>query len=241
MLSLFEEELAKLRKRMIKMFSLVRFQLDKAFEQLSKGEAVDFELVKKNENKIDKLDVKIDKLCQRIFALAQPVATDLRFIMASLKIDNELERMGDIAYQINERSEAIHQLPQIVTEYKVDEMIKLIINIFHQASSSYATNNPIEAHDIIQSSKQIKIFCNEVFNEIIQHMAQKEDVIVVATDLILVLRNLERLAEHVENIAESIVFLVEGKIIKHAGLKIHKPSSSDTDNPTLKEEGLISD
>ena len=90
----FQEELDKLRKRLNKMFVLVSVQLENSSQSVSNTDFETTDLALKNENRIDKLDIKIDKLCQRIFALAQPVATDLRFIMSSLRIANEIERLA---------------------------------------------------------------------------------------------------------------------------------------------------
>ena len=124
----FQEELAKLRKRIIKMFVLVNAQLEESSQSLINQ---DFETNNKalqNENRIDKLDIKIDKLCQRIFALAQPVATDLRFIMSSLRIGNEIERIGDIALDIIERSEAVRNYRETLEQYRVPELLGEVID-----------------------------------------------------------------------------------------------------------------
>lgn len=98
-----EEELDQLRTRIIKMGSLVEEQIEFAFRALFEGNLELAKLVVERDDKVDKFDIKIDKHCQRIFALTQPVAIDLRLIMSALKINNDLERMGDIAVNIAER------------------------------------------------------------------------------------------------------------------------------------------
>jgi phosphate transport system protein len=213
----FEEELAKLRKRIIKMFVLVNNQLDKASQSLLNAEFENNEATAQNENHIDKLDIKIDKLCQRIFALAQPVATDLRFIMSSLRIGNEIERIGDIALDIIERSEALRPYGAIIEQYQVPVILAEVIQIGNKASEAYTNNNSELALEIAGKCKQVEELCKTIFNEIIARMTEKEQVIVVATDLILVVRNLERIANHFENVADSVVFIAEGKRIRHAG------------------------
>lgn len=216
MQSFFQSELTKLRKRIIRMFSLVNMQLDKASQSLVNQDFEMIDLALKNENQIDKLDIKIDKLCQRIFALAQPVATDLRFIMSSLRIGNEIERVADIALDIISRSESVRSYQDILEQYKVEELLLEVRKMNQRIAEAYTNNNNDLAKDIIISCKQTEEICKTVFNEIIAEMTNKSDVIIIATDLILVIRDLERITNHLENIADSVVFIVEGKRIKHS-------------------------
>ena len=225
MQSCFQMELTKLRKRIIKMFGLVHIQLDKSSQSLLNQEFEVLDLAMQNENRIDKLDIKIDKLCQKIFALAQPVATDLRFIMSSLRIANEIERIGDITLDIISRSEAVKSYPEILEQYRVHELIEQVMEINRRAEESYSNNNSDLAKENITSCKQSEEVCKTVFNEIIAQMTEKSEVITIATDLILIIRDLERISNHMENIAESVVFIVEGKRLRHAG------TNSDTSLP----------
>jgi phosphate transport system protein len=216
MQSFFQTELAKLRKRIIKMFGLVTIQLEKSSQSLLNQ---DFEVIDaaiKNENRIDKLDIKIDKLCQKIFALAQPVATDLRFIMSSLKIGNEIERIGDIALDIISRSEAVRSYEEILAQYRIHELLSGVMEINKRSVEAYTNNNSELAKEIIGTCKQSEEVCKTAFNEIIGQMAEKSEVITIATDLILIIRDMERISNHMENVAESIVFIVEGKRMKHS-------------------------
>jgi phosphate transport system protein len=216
MQSYFEEELGKLRKRIIKMFLLVNNQAEKAFQSVFTADFESEDAASKNENRIDKLDTKIDKLCQRIFALAQPVATDLRFIMSSLRIGNEIERIGDIALDIISRSENVRSYQKTIKPYRLSELFREVMKLNGQLSEAYANNNSELARDIVLSCKKTEETCKAVFQEIISQMTAKSDVIIIATDLILIVRDLERITSHMENIAESIVFIVEGKRIRHS-------------------------
>ncbi|HEX2395301.1 MAG TPA: phosphate signaling complex protein PhoU [Bacteroidales bacterium] len=216
MQSFFETELTKLRKRILRMLELVDTQLDKSGESLLNQDFEMNDIAMKNENQLDKLDIKIDKLCQRIFALAQPVATDLRFIMSSLRIGNESERIGDIALDIISRSESVRSYPEVLKEYRINKLLKETIKINKRITEAYANNNNILAKEVFQSCKDMEDNCNQVFNEIIGEMTKKSQVITIATDLILIVRNIERISNHMENIADSIVFIAEGKRIKHS-------------------------
>lgn len=168
------------------------------------------------DNQVDLIDVKIDKLCQRIFALAQPVASDLRFIMSSLKINTDIERVGDLAVSIAKKVEGVNENTSFLKELKIDEIAVEAQNIFGGAVDSFIFKDLNQAYGIIEKAKQISDKSSQVSNDIVNAMLEKSEVIVVATNLILILRHLKRLTDHSTNIAESIVFMLEGKIIKHA-------------------------
>jgi phosphate transport system protein len=219
MQSYFESELDKLKKRINKMFSLVVSQVELSFKVLNEVDPDTVELIKQTENRVDKLDVKIDKLCQRIFALSQPVATDLRFIMSSLKIGGDMERISDIAYDISKHSESISQVHNIQKNYKIKELLKHIEKLIHQTQEAYTNINSSLAVDIINDSRQLNEACSVIFKKVIAEMSEKSEVIYYATDLILITNNLDRMISHTRNIAESIVFIADGKIIKHVGSK----------------------
>jgi len=212
----FEEELGKLKKRIIKMFDLVDNQLLKASRSLLKGDSEIIEKMLQNENHIDKLDTKIDKLCQRIFALAQPVATDLRFIMSSLRIGNEVERIGDIALDIIERSESVNPYQKIMSKFDIPELLSRTIRINKSITEAYTNNNNELAAKMIIQCNQSEELCKSMFNDIVAMMTEKSDVIVIATDLILIVRDLERIINHLENIAESVIFIIEGRRLRHS-------------------------
>jgi len=221
----FETELAKLRKRIVKMLNLVSGQLDKSFQVLLNVDPEMMAAIKKDENKVDKLDIKIDKLCQRIFALAQPVAGDLRFIMASLRIGNEMERISDMAYEITKRSEPVSQYPEILNQYEIPGLLDQIRKLFIDLEESFINGNSPLAYDIISRCKTREEACKTIFREIVAQMTKKSNVIVIATDLILIIRNLERIIGHIENIAESVIFIVDAKIVRHPRLSADKQKS----------------
>jgi len=171
-----------------------------------------------NDNLVDELDVKIDKLCQRIFALTQPVATDLRLIMSSLKMNNDLERMGDLAVNIAERIEALSEYKEIIAELKIDELASITDLIVTDVINILNSRNLVFVKDIFNDADVIKDKIQGISTQIIEQMIHKSDVIVVATNLMVILTQIERVAGYSTNIAESIIFLVEGRVVKHSKL-----------------------
>ena len=171
-----------------------------------------------NDNLVDELDVKIDKLCQRIFALTQPVATDLRLIMSSLKMNNDLERMGDLAVNIAERIDGLSEYKEIITELKIDELASITDLIVADVINILNTRNLVFVKDIFNDADVIKDRIQGISSQIIDQMIHKSDVIVVATNLMVILTQIERVAGYSTNIAESVIFLVEGRVVKHSKL-----------------------
>ena len=224
----FELELEKLNKRVNKMGNLVALQVHNAFDALLRGDNELALQIIENDRKIDKLDTKIDKLCQRIFALTQPVATDLRLIMSSLKMNNDLERMGDHAVTIAQKTEGVSEYREIIAELHLDELVKMTDMIVNDVITILNTRNTAFVKDIFELAASIEEKAQAISAKIIDEMMHKTDVIVVATNLIIILTAIERLAGYSTNIAESIVFLVDGRILKHKKKNFENSSGTGT-------------
>ena len=232
----FELELEKLNKRLIKMGNLVSEQVHNAFDALLRGDVELAERIIENDRKVDKLDTKIDKLCQRIFALTQPVATDLRLIMSALKMNNDLERMGDHAVTIAQKSEGVSEYRDIIDELHMDEIVKMTDLIVNDVITILSTRNTAFVEDIFELAHAIDEKAQIISAKIIEEMMHKTEVIVVATNLIVILTAIERLAGYSTNIAEAIVFIVDGKILKHKSKNFTQPASAEfPDQPGEKD------
>ena len=214
----FELELEKLNKRLNKMGNLVAVQVHMAMTALIECNSDMAAEIIEHDNEVDELDVKIDKLCQRIFALTQPVATDLRLIMASLKMNNDLERMGDHAVGIAKRIESLTDYKDIILELQINEIASKTDLLVKDVVNIITSRNTVLVKDIFESANQIKENAQSVSSRIIEEMTKKSSVVVVATNLMLILTQMERIAGYAMNVAESMVFLVEGRIVKHSKL-----------------------
>jgi phosphate transport system protein len=228
----FEQELEKLNKRILKMGNLVYDQVHNSLEALLTCNIEMAQQVMDKDNKVDKLDVKIDKLCQRIFALQQPVATDLRLIMSALKMNNDLERLGDLAVNISAKIEGISEYREILTELHIDELASMADLIVKDVINILNTRNTTFVKDIFISASAIEDKIQSVSARILDEMMHKTEVIVVATNLMIILTQIDRIAGYSTNIAESIVFIVEGRMIKHKKAFKHEPGTAD--NPVDK-------
>jgi len=236
----FELELEKLRKRILKMGNLVASQVHETMVALVNCDVEAAAEIIEADNAVDKLDVKIDKLCQRIFALTQPVATDLRLIMASLRMNNDLERMGDHAVSIAMRVEGLSDFKDIVQELKIDELAEATDAIVRDVISILNSRNTVFIKDIFEDSEIIKDKIQMISEKIIEQMAQKSDVVVVATNLMIILTQIERIAGYSLNIAESIYFLVEGRLVKHTKRFWDQATTTGKNQEPATEEPLPS-
>ncbi|TRX21210.1 phosphate signaling complex protein PhoU [Flavobacterium franklandianum] len=210
----FEMELEKLKDVIKKIGNLAVSQVGESVKALL-FEPIEGKEVKKTEMKIDKLDVKIDEICQSIFALQQPVASDLRFIMASLQISNEIERIGDLAVSVIKRAKNIKEKHDLISKFEIVDLAKEVELITAKANECLSTQDEKTISEILTLKKSIKSKGDIIIEHIIEEMKAHSKVVVSGTNLVIALKHLERISDHCSNIAEYVYFMVNAKIIKH--------------------------
>lgn len=220
MASLLEIELAKLKTAIIKIGILSENQIVEAMKSLLSDPNATEKKVKKTENKIDKLDVKIDEICQNVFALQQPVASDLRFIMSSMQISSEIERIGDLAISVIKNSKNVKEKYDLVVKFNVETITKDVISITEKTNVCFELQSEKIIGEIFVLNKNIRINGEKIIEEIIVEMKENPKSVGSGTNLILALKHLERIGEHCTNIAESVYFVINAKTIKHEKTKI---------------------
>ena len=212
---IFDSELEKLTHKVVQMCSEVNQQVNDSLKALKN---YDLKLAKKvisNDSDIDNLDVKIDKLCQKIFALQQPVASDLRYILSALKINNDLERVGDHAVNIAKRIAPLEDYGTLVSELGVDALGLETSLLFADVLKLVESHDLKYCPKIYNRSSTLKDGCEEIAEKVMNEMMHKSEVVVVASNILIIVNLIERIASYSNNIAESITFVVEGEIVKH--------------------------
>ncbi|MFO7524396.1 MAG: phosphate signaling complex protein PhoU [Ignavibacteriaceae bacterium] len=212
---LLDEHLDKLKTRIIKMCSLVDEQVQFAVKAVVEENLELAGLVIERDKKVNKFDVKIDKICQKIFALSQPVAMDLRYIMSALTINNNLERIGDIAVNISENIMLIKNKPDYYQKTKLEEMFNIVLQMLKNAIDSFIEEDAELAKKVILSDDIIDKMNADNHVILKEIMKQSPHNIESAVALLVISRELERLADHCTNIAEDVFFIVEAQMIKH--------------------------
>ena len=168
-----------------------------------------------DDRQIDRLEIEIGERCIRLFALQQPLATDLRFIMAALKISNDLERVGDHGVNIAQSTLRLVEQPQLKPLVDIPRMADLATAMLNDALDAFVRRDSESARRLCRKDDEVDQLNRQVFRELISYMIESPATISRAMELILVARNLERVADLATNIAEEVVFIHEARIIKH--------------------------
>ncbi len=218
MIRSFEEDLDKLRTRLIRMGSLVEEQVEFAFRALLEGNVELARLVVDRDDKVDKLDLKIDKQCQRIFALTQPVASDLRLLLAAIKINNELEVIGDIATAVASTVAETPSTVQLANALDCKTLTDAVFTMFKSSMDAFINNDPDLASHILPSDSTVDSMYLVKRNMLIDIMEKDPSVVAAGSRLLLVLQDMENIADHATNIAENVIFLVRAKLVRHRGI-----------------------
>ncbi|OGS46778.1 MAG: phosphate transport system regulatory protein PhoU [Elusimicrobia bacterium RIFOXYD2_FULL_34_15] len=211
----FDEELEQLKSKLLKMASLVEVIIAKSIKSLEERNPKLTEKVWDEEDAINMLEIDIDEQCHKLLALRQPMAIDLRFITSAMKINNDLERMGDLAVNIVDRTKIILQYPQLKPLNNIPQMAVLAQEMVRESLNALVNRDSKIAREICKKDNKVDDINDELFRELLTYMMQNPKNIEAAIDLILVARNIERIADHATNIAEDVIYLVEGKTIKH--------------------------
>ena len=211
----FEEDLDKLRTRLIRMGSLVEEQVEFALRSLREGNQELARIVIDRDDKVDKLDLKIDKQCQRIFALNQPVASDLRLLLAAVKINNELERIGDQATNLAQIVIDSPTAVQLANQIDLHRIAQAAYTMVKSSLDSFINNDPDLAAHVLPSDQTVDQLYYSLRSELIEIMKDDSSLVPDGAQLLLALHDLERMADHATNIAENVIFLTHAKLVRH--------------------------
>ena len=167
------------------------------------------------EAEVNHLQLEIDSQANLLIALQQPMAHDLRFIIASMKISNDLERIGDQAVNIMENLQALLQYPELKRMIDIPQMADIAKEMVRDALHAFVTSDSAEARKVVLRDDEVDALKDQTFRDTLTYMISDPKTIPVGLQWILVSRHLERVADHATNIAEDVVYLVEAKDIRH--------------------------
>jgi phosphate transport system protein len=211
----FDDELSELKSTLLAMSAEAQTALATAVEALLQRDEAKAAQVIAADHQIDALEIAIEDLVVTLLATQQPMARDLRLLMAAMKIANDLERVGDHAVNIAQSAERLLASPPIVPEPEIIEMARLARRMLADALDAFVRADAQAGRAITRRDDQVDALHDSVFRILLTHMMETPHIISAAMELFLVSRNLERVADLATNIAEDVVFLVEGKSIKH--------------------------
>ena len=212
----FEEVQEELKYRVLHMGSLTEEMIHLAVSGLLERSADPLQRVYELEKEVNALHIEIDDRCFKLLALYQPAANDLRFIMGAIKINSDLERIGDQAVNISQTTTVLLRYPQLEKKlFDIPRMAELAKKMLKDSLDAYVKRDVELARAVVQRDSEEDRLKSEAFNELLQLMQSDSSSIQRALSLILISRNLERIADHATNIAEDVIFMALGKDIRH--------------------------
>ena len=211
----FSAELEDLNQKLLQMGGLVESAIHRAVRSLVEQDRDLAEEVIRDEPKINQIEMEIDGLATRLLALRQPVARDLRLLTAALKINTDLERIGDLAVHVAERSLSLMHHPLVKPMTDIPKMASLVQSMLLKCLDAFVQSDAELAHSVLLADDEVDSLRDAVYAELLTIMQRDPTVLTAAIDLIFVARNLERIGDHATNIAEDVVFLVKGIDVRH--------------------------
>jgi phosphate transport system protein len=211
----FHEELETLKSHLVAMSGIAEESVRMAVEALLERDSEKARVVVLRDEQLDELELTIDDLAINLLALQQPMAKDLRFITAAMKIGNDLERVGDHAVNIAEELEFIVRAAPFPMLPELEEMARIATEMLSDALNAFVLGDSTIARQVVQRDDRVDELHENNFRILLTHMMEDPRKITAGMDLFLVSGNIERIADLATNVAEEVVFFVEGRIIKH--------------------------
>ena len=215
-MAIFDDELRSLKEKILKVGSLVETAINDSIRSLVERDSDLARKVVKNDHEINALDVEIDEECTRLIALRQPKARDLRFIITAMKITTDLERMGDLAVNIAERAIELNEEPQLKPYIDIPRMAEIAQDMVRDALDAFVRGCSELPYEIIKREDEVDVLTEQVFNELLVFMMRDPNTVTRATRITYVAKYLERIADHATNITEMVLYLCQGKMVRHA-------------------------
>jgi phosphate transport system protein len=211
----FEEELQALKNRLLTMGALVEERVHQAVRSLIDRRQEEAEQVIASDKEVNDLQIDIDDRCLKLLATQTPLAGDLRLITAAMKINADLERIGDQAVNVAENVIKLLPQPPLKPLIDIPRMAEIAQQMTRDALDSFVKKDPTMARDVLRRDDEVDNLKDQVFRELLTYMMADPGTIQRALALILISRNIERIADHATNIAEDVIFLVEAKDVRH--------------------------
>ena len=221
----FHDELSQVKVRLLTMSGEAEAALGLAVEALLERDRAKARRVIAGDGVIDAMEVEIEEMCISLLALQQPMARDLRMLTSALKIASDLERVGDHAVNIAQSAERLIEFRPITPEPELVVMAKLSREMLSDAIEAFIRGDAAAGRDVCRRDDKVDALHRSMFRILLTHMMEDPHIIGAGMELFLVSRNLERVADLATNIGEDVVFLVEGKSIKHQA-EVQAPASA---------------
>ena len=211
----FQEELEALKERLLAMGGLAEERVRVSVHALAERDAIAVQAILTGDEPINDLHIEIDDRCFKLLALHQPMAADLRTIVAAVKINTDLERVGDLAVNVAEAGKRYLQHPPVKPLIDIPRMGDIAMVMLRDALDAFVRRDVALAEAVLVKDDTLDALKTQIFRELLTYMLQDPATIEPALDLILISRHLERIGDHATNIAEDVIFMVSAKDVRH--------------------------
>ncbi len=212
----FQDELELLKARLLEMGGLAEDRLGMVMRALVQGDQALVDDVLSGDAAINRLHIEIDDRCFKLLALHQPMAVDLRAIVAAVKINTDLERVGDLAVNIAEAVRRYLRHPPVKALIDIPRMAGIAQGMLRDALDAFVRRDTALAQTVLEADDALDALKTQVFRELLTYMLQDTHTIEPALDLILISRHLERIGDHATNVGEDVIFMVSARDVRHA-------------------------
>ena len=215
--SQFDEDLGGLRTHVLQMGVMVETQVSSAIEAYSSGEVASVKSIVEADRKINDLEKAIDDDCAHVIAKRQPTASDLRLVLGISKIVTDLERAGDEAKKIAKGVRRIYEAGHLPSQYGIGirHLAEAALNLVRQSLDAFARLDVPLAQEVIKADSDVDTEFKSIIRQLITHMMEDPRTITTSIEIISIARAIERIGDHAKNVAEQVVFIVEGRDIRH--------------------------
>jgi phosphate transport system protein len=219
----FENELQALKNRLLTMGGLVEERVHQSIHALVNRSEEEAERVIAADKEVNDLQIDVDERCIKLLATQTPLASDLRLITVAMKINDDLERIGDQAVNIAENVVKLLPHPPLKPLIDIPRMAEIAQRMTRDALDAFVNRDAALARTVLERDDEVDNLKDQVFRELLTYMMADPGTIARALSLILISRNLERIADHATNIAEDVIFLVEAKDVRHHHMEVEQP------------------
>lgn len=221
-------EVEKLKKQILILSAEVEDSVHKAVKSISERDEKLARRVIDRDAEIDYMEVDVEEECLKILALHQPVAIDLRFIIAVLKINNDLERIGDLAVNIAERGVYLAKQEPVEVPFDFPKMSALTQSMLHRSLDALVNMDPALANAVCAADDELDQINREMYGRVKEGIRKNPERIDSLINMLAISRQLERIGDHATNIAQDVLYMINGQIVRHRGGENHQAAPKET-------------
>ena len=211
----FDEELQKVKRKLVEMAGLVEESITKSLDALKKKNVAMADKIREIDHTIDELEMSIEDMCVELIARHQPVGSDLRLLIGAIKMNNDLERMGDHAVNIADCLKYVVEGPQVTQITNIWSMAPIVKEMLRDSVECFINNDAAGAQKVCERDSVVDEMRNETIRILLTYMLEEPEKIGSAIQYLLVAKNLERIADLSTNICEDVIYIAQARVIKH--------------------------